>query len=377
MANRDSAGLYTYYDYSAWPLQWRTLAARHDPARPRGAANESGQQHIRYAIAGGQAGLDAIASGTKQPWLYVHGGPGGGLSADDHMMVDPEHYVPIMIVQRGAAGSGREGIMQDVSVDHYIADYVDVLAEHGIARAHWAGGSWGTTLVLKLLLEHPHLFCKLPTLRGLWIPSTRDLEFGYSRLNTHFPNYQAEQQKFFGFIDEVRPFLERHTMWESARLTSVESLPFVAFQFLINGDHGDQAMREEAARRIWRWELISAKSSPTEKDLQKIAAAVADLPTALGFAATICHFAAKRFFLDIGDDFEQCEIWQRRRELAALGLAQGDLVHGAADSLCRPAIAKRWAEDTGYRLHLIPGAGHSRSEPGIRDALIRVDNGLD
>jgi proline iminopeptidase len=376
VANKDQNGLYTYYDYAAHRLEWFFLDARHDPAQPAGPTNVSTHHRIRYAVAGGKAGLAAIANGSKRPWLYVHGGPGGGFSPDDHRMVDPEIHVPIMVVQRGSAGSGNEGNMQDVSVAHFIADYVDVLAAHNVPKAHWAGGSWGTTLVLKLLLEHPEVFVKLPTLRGLWIPSTKDLQFGYSRLNTAFPNAVKEQDDFFGFISQQEAFFRQHGLWDQTRLNAMDDLPFAAYHFMINGRHGNQALRDEAARRMWRWELISAKANPTEKDLQHIAASVADLKQARGFAATICHFHANRFFLDIGEDFENCEIWQRRGELKSMGLAMGDLVHGANDSLCRPEIAGRWATETGYRLHLIPGAGHSRSEPGIRDMLIRVDNGI-
>jgi proline iminopeptidase len=376
MVNTDNNGLYTYFDYSRHELVWFELDGRADPAKPSGQDNISTAHRIRYAVAGGAKGLDAITQGSKQPWLYVHGGPGGGLSPDDHRMVDPDRFVPIMVVQRGAAGSGNEGNMQDVSVAHFVADYVDVLAAHQIEKAHWAGGSWGTTLVLKLLLEHPRLFLKLPTLRGLWIPSRKDLQFGYSRLNTAFPNALEEQEAFFGFIARQEAFFTQLGVWEEVRLNALDDLPFAAYQYMINGRHDNHALRDEAARRMWRWELISAKANPTEKDLQNIAASVADLKQARGFAATICHFHANRFFLDIGDDFESCEIWQRRGELKAMGLAMGDLVHGANDSLCRPAIAERWAADTGYRLHMIPGAGHSRSEPGIRDRLIRVDNGL-
>ena len=177
MTVQDQYGLCTYYDYSNCRLQWSEMDARADPERPARSDNVSKHHRINYAIAGGEAGLQAIADGSKAPWLYVHGGPGGGFSPDDHRMVDPDHYVPVMVLQRGAAGSGREGIMQDVSVDHFMVDYLDVLAHLNIRKAYWTGGSWGTTLVLKLLLEHPRVFVKMPTLRGLWLPSVKDLQF--------------------------------------------------------------------------------------------------------------------------------------------------------------------------------------------------------
>ena len=377
MPNLDSNGLYTYYDYTDSPLQWFKLDARHDPEKARCADNISAHHKIHYGVAGGKTGLAAISDGSKKPWLYVHGGPGGGFSPTDHHMVDPADYVPIMMLQRGGAGTGYEGIVEDVSVKHFIVDFVDVLAEHDIEKAYWAGGSWGTTLVLSLLLAHPELFIKLPTLRGLWIPSTRDLEFGYSRLNTHFPNYQTEQAAFFGFIETQKPFFDELGVWQEVKLTEPSSLPFLAFNLMINGHHDNNALRIEAAQRMWKWELISAKANPTAEDLQQIEQAVADVKQAMGFAAIICHFAANNFFLGIGDDYTDCVLWQRKEEIAELRLGQGHLVHGANDSLCRPEIAKRFCEATGYKLHLIEGAGHSRSEPGIRDALIRVDNRLD
>ncbi len=263
--------------------------------------------------------------------------------------------------------------MEDVSVAHLAADFLDVLAEHEIETAHWSGGSWGTTLVLKLFLDHPEVFAKKPTLRGLWLPSETDLKFGYSRLNKHFPNWEQEQAKFFGFIAEQREFLAAAGVWEAVRLHAEDSLPFAAFGFMISGEHDRQELREEAARRLWRWELISAKADPSPEDLKHIEEDAANTTDAFGFAATICHFAANRFFLDIGADYTDSELWQRRGEIADCDLDNGDLVHGTLDTLCRPEIARRFSADTGYRLHLVE-AGHSRTEPNIRDMLIRVEN---
>jgi proline iminopeptidase len=372
-ANYDKDGKLTYYDYSNFPLVQYEIAARRDHKDPRGPDNVSVHHKIRYSVAGGQQGLDDIASARKKPWLYVHGGPGGGFSPDDHTLVDPEEYVPIMVTQRGAAGSGREGIMNDVSVRLFMADFLDVLAEHSIEKADWAGGSWGTTLVLMFFLEHPGAFTKKPTLRGLWLPSQTDLKFGYSRLNQNFPNGEEEQEKFFGFIAEQQAFLESHGIWDEVKLQSEDDLPFRAYGFMINGNHENEELREKAARAIWQWELISAKANPTPEDLQHIKEDAANTTQALGFAATICHFAENNFFLDIGEDYTDSEIWQRREEIAASKLENGDLVHGSLDTLCRPEIAEKWGKDSGYRLHLVK-AGHSRTEPNIRDMLIRVDN---
>ena len=374
--NYDKDGKLTCYDYADFPLSQYEIDARRDHDAPRGPGNVSAHHKIRYSVAGGRRGLADIGSGRKKPWFYVHGGPGGGFSPDDHVLVNPEEYVPVMVTQRGGAGSGREGIMENVSTHLFIADFLDVLAEHDIEKADWSGGSWGTTLVLKFFLEHPEVFAKKPTLRGLWIPSETDLKFGYSRLNRHFPDWEEEQDRLFGFIEENRAFFESGDVWDEVRLQSEDDLPFSAYGFIINGNHGNQALREEAARRLWRWELISAKANPTPEDLQHIAEDVADTRQASGFAATICHFAANRFFLDMGDDYTDCEIWQRREEIAASNLDNGDLVHGSLDTLCRPEIAEKWCEDTDYRLHLVE-AGHSRTEPNIRDRLIRVENRID
>jgi proline iminopeptidase len=377
LPNFDARGYYSYYDYTRFPLKRYELEARAIPTLPAGNANVSDHHRIHYWVAGGDKGLRALREGEKQAWFYVHGGPGGGFTEDDHRLVDPENLVPVMMVQRGAAGSSFEGVMQDVSVDHLVSDFLDVLNSIGIEKAHWSGGSWGTTLVLKLLLEHPEIFFELPTLRGLWIPSTTDLQFGYSRLNKGFPHALDEQAKFFGFISEQQAILEEAGLWESAKLTEGNSLPFVAYHYFINGEHGNNELRLEAARRLWRWELISAKANPSEEDLKKIAIEAADEVKALGFAATICHFCINNFFLQLGEDFTDSELWQRRGEIESMGLGVGALVHGAEDSLCRPLIAQAWAASTPYKLYLIPGAGHSRSEFGIRAALITVLNSLD
>ncbi len=65
-ANYDQHGKLSYYDYSSYPLIPHELDARRDPKLPRAADNVSAHHRIRYSVAGGQRGLDDIASGKKR-----------------------------------------------------------------------------------------------------------------------------------------------------------------------------------------------------------------------------------------------------------------------------------------------------------------------
>ena len=56
------------------------------------------------------------------PLVFLHGGPGGGISADHRRYYDPAFYRIVLYDQRGAGQSTPLGELTDNTTQHLIAD---------------------------------------------------------------------------------------------------------------------------------------------------------------------------------------------------------------------------------------------------------------
>ena len=86
--------------------------------------------------------------------------------------------------------------------------------------------------------------------------------------------------------------------------------------------------------------------------------------TALGLARIECHFFVNNSFL------EDNQILQRADRLHGI---PGVIVHGRYDVVC--PLEQAWLLHQAWpqaSLEIIPDAGHSATEPGIVDALLRA-----
>jgi proline iminopeptidase len=97
---------------------------------------------------------------------------------------------------------------------------------------------------------------------------------------------------------------------------------------------------------------------------EELSAHHADGHYALAFARIENHYFTHQCWLDEG---------QLLRDAHRLHGIPGTIVHGRYDMPCPARYAwelhKAWPEAD---FHLIEGAGHAFSEPGIRDALVRA-----
>jgi proline iminopeptidase len=89
------------------------------------------------------------------PVLFLHGGPGAGLSPKHRQFFDPEHYRIVLFDQRGAGQSTPLGETRDNTTQLLIADIERLRAMLAIAQWLVFGGSWGSTLALAYGQAHP------------------------------------------------------------------------------------------------------------------------------------------------------------------------------------------------------------------------------
>lgn len=271
--------------------------------------------------------------------LYVHGGPGAGTEPGDAKYFDPHHYRIVLFDQRGCGQSTPYASLDQNTTPDLIADIEKLRAHLKIDRWIVFGGSWGSTLSLLYAEAHPAHVRGL-ILRGIFLCRRRDLEWFYqSGASFIFPEAWAEYEATIP-VNERADFMTAY----HKRLTS-----------------DDRAVRLNAARTWSLWEGATSKLIPDPEFISRYGTD----QFAEAFARIESHYFVNRIFLrsenQILDDVP------RVKHLPC------EIVHGRYDVVCPVEQAvelhRAWPES---RLTIVPDAGHSAKEPGIRRALLEA-----
>jgi len=277
-----------------------------------------------------------------QPALFVHGGPGGGCDAVDRRFFDPAHYRIVLFDQRGAGRSKPHACTEDNTTWHLVDDMERLRTHLGIERWLLFGGSWGSTLALTYAEQHPQRVSAL-VVRGIFLVRQAEFDFYYLRGTPLV--YAEAAQRFHGFIPED----ERHDM-------------IAAYYKRINS--GDPALRAEALRNWASWEAESSSLLRDPERIEKFSTA----EFAEAFAGIELHYFANRGFFEVDG--------QILRDAGRLEDIPGTIIHGRYDMVCpfqnALLLSEVWPK---AELVVIEDAGHSSSEPGTTDALIRATDG--
>lgn len=271
------------------------------------------------------------------PVLFLHGGPGAGASPTHRRFFDPAHYRIVVIDQRGAGRSTPLGELRDNTTDLLVADLEVLRRKLGIERWHVFGGSWGSTLSLAYAQAHPER-CLGLILRGIFLMRKSEIDWFLYSMRTLFPEAWAA---FAAHIPEG----ERGDLLESywSRLTSPEP-----------------AVRIAAARV---WSVYEGSCSSLLPSPELIAASGED-NHALGLARIEAHYFRNNRFTP--EDRLLRDVHKVRHIPAVI-------VQGRYDVVCPIVSAdelhRTWPEAE-YRV--VPDAGHSAMEPGIRAALVQA-----
>ncbi len=278
--------------------------------------------------------------GTKgaKPAVMLHGGPGGGISPDHRGQWDPELYDVILFDQRGCGKSLPFAEIEHNDTWRIVADMERLREMCGFEKWQVFGGSWGATLALAYAQKHAERVSEL-VLRGVFLARQKEKDWLYQ-----YGASEIMAEAWEDFISII-PEGERGDI-------------VGAFHQRLVGD--DEAVRLEAARAWALWEGNVATLLPKPELLEHYADAATALPMAR---------IAARFFLD---DFylEDGQLLANADKLKGI---PGIIVQGRHD-ICTPptsahALSKVWPEG---ELRIVHDAGHSASEPGIIDGLVRA-----
>jgi proline iminopeptidase len=274
-----------------------------------------------------------------KPVVFLHGGPGGGIVPDYRRYFDPEVYRIVLFDQRGTRKSTPHASLEENTTWDLVDDIERLRTHLGIERWQVFGGSWGSTLALSYSQRHSDRVTEL-VLRGIFLCRPKEIQWFYQEgASWIFPDVWEQFVK-------VIPEDERGDM-------------VTAFYRRLTSD--DPAVRIEAAKAWSVWEASTSKLFPDKQLIENFG----DPEFAIAFARIECHYFMNNSFMPT--DNYLIENVDKIRDIPAV------IVQGRYDVIC-PAVSawelhKAWPESD---LIIVGDAGHSASEPGIIDALVRA-----
>jgi proline iminopeptidase len=291
---------------------------------------EVGDGHVIY--------WERVGTRGAKPAVFLHGGPGGGCSPKQRRAFDPALYDVTLFDQRGCGRSTPHASLDANTTWHLVADIERLRELAGVEEWQVFGGSWGSTLALAYAEAHPHRVTEL-IVRGIYTLQKSELDWYYQfGVSEMFPD---KWERFLAPIPEA----ERGDLMAAyrKRLTSA-----------------DRAVQIEAAKA---WSLWEGETITLLPDLALTSQHGGD-DFALAFARIENHYFTHSGWLEEG---------QLLRDAHKLRGIPGLIVHGRYDMPCplRTAwdLARAWPDAD---FHIVEGAGHAFSEPGILDRLIRA-----
>lgn len=310
-----------------------------DPLRTFYPAIEPNQTGFLSVEGGHTLYWEECGNPKGKPILFIHGGPGLGTLPYNRSFFDPEKYRIILFDQRGCGKSLPFSSLENNTTWDLVHD-IEHLRKH-LEIDSWVvfGGSWGSTLGLTYAIQNPTKVQGL-ILRGIFLCRPKELQWFYQKgADWLYPDLWEN------YLAPI-PISERGDLIQAyhRRLTS-----------------SDPLVRSQAAKAWSGWE---GGTSKLRFDPSLFANFTMD-SLADSIARIECHYFIHHAFFPT--DNWIIESIQAIRHIPCV------IIQGRYDIPCPIASAwelhRAWPE---AQLEIIQDAGHSATEPGILDALIRA-----
>ncbi|MDA0687401.1 MAG: prolyl aminopeptidase [Proteobacteria bacterium] len=286
--------------------------------------------------------VDEAGNPNGLPVLFVHGGPGSACDASSRRFYDPSKYRIITFDQRGCGRSTPHSSLEENTTQHLIEDIEKIRQYLEVEQFVLFGGSWGSTLSLLYAQRYPqHVHAMV--LRGIFLCRQVDLDWLYrDGANRIFPDNWDEFQRAI-------PEAERGDLVEAyyKRLT------------------GEDELARMAAAKAWSaWEGNCSKLRPSAEAMAKFTKP----HNAMALSRIETHYFMNKGFIEEN---------QILKNMDAVKDIPGTIIHGRYDIVCpldnAYLLHHHWPAS---ELHIVRDAGHSASEPGNVDALIRATHDI-
>ena len=278
-------------------------------------------------------------SGNKngKPVIFLHGGPGGGVDPKYRRYFNPDKWRIIMFDQRGCGKSTPFAELKE-NTTWDLVDDIEKIRNH-LSIDSWVvfGGSWGSTLSLAYSQTYPNS-CKGLILRGIFLVRKKEIDWFYQEgANNIFPD------RWESFSAPI-PVEKRDNLMQ-------------AYYEILTGD--DHSKKIEAAKAWSTWEGSTVRLMQDENFISDFS----DEKFAEAFARIECHYFMNNCWFNSNNHL--IENVDKIRHIP------GVIIHGRYDIICPVVQAwdlhQAWPEAD---LHIIPDAGHSIFEEGIKDKIL-------
>ncbi len=271
------------------------------------------------------------------PVVFLHGGPGAGAAPVHRRFFDPAHYRAVVFDQRGAGRSQPLGEIADNTTPHLVADIEALRRQLGIDAWLVFGGSWGSTLAIAYAETHPERVRAL-ILRGIFLCRKSEIDWFLYGMRAFAP----EAWRAFS---EFLPAAERGDLLANYYRRLIDPDPLVHMP----------------AAKSWSvYEGTCCTLLPSPETVSSFSHDT----TALGLARMEAHYFSHDIFLPENSLL---------RDVGRIRRIPATIVQGRYDLVCPIAtadeLAGTWPE---AKYVVVPDAGHSAMEPGIRAALVQA-----
>jgi proline iminopeptidase len=275
-----------------------------------------------------------------KPVVFLHGGPGAGISDGHRRQFNPEKYNILLFDQRGSGRSTPHASLDNNTTWDLVGDIEKMRELVGVEKWQAFGGSWGSTLALAYAQTHPDRVTEL-VLRGIFLFQQYELDWMYAEGGAS----QLYPDKWDEFVSVI-PEAER-----GGDLVA-------AFAKRLTGSDRTEQLRAAKAWSKWEADIVTLLPHP------EVVEEFTEDDKAIAIARIENHYMANHGWLEEG---------QLLRDAGKLKGIPWVIVQGRHDC-CTPPIAawqlkKAWPD---VELNIVPDGGHLYNEPGVLDGLIRA-----
>ena len=270
------------------------------------------------------------------PMLFLHGGPGAGVSPVFQKYFNPNKYRLIMFDQRGCGKSIPYGEVTENTTQNLIQDINLILGYFNIDKTHIYGGSWGSTLALLYAEAHPEKVLSL-ILRGVFLCRKDDINWFYQNgASEIYPQYW---ENYISIVDQSK----RENI-----LSAYHEMIFSS----------DETISNRACKEWSLWEGKSSCLIPCNNVINSFD------ECAVSLARIESHFFMNNCFIRENQILEDIK---KIKDIPCI------IVHGQYDIVCpiRQAHDLHKVYDNS-ELIIAKDAGHSLLEPSISKEILNI-----
>ncbi|HLD39028.1 MAG TPA: prolyl aminopeptidase [archaeon] len=267
-----------------------------------------------------------------RPVLYLHGGPGAGISPKDRQYFNPRKYNTILFDQRGSGKSKPFASTKNNTTWKLVEDINKLLAHVGIEKVFLFGGSWGSTLALVYAINYPEKVTGM-LLRGVFLS-----------VDQNFKEF------FGGFSAKLFP-----DAWDRF-LSFVPNRKNPVAYYIKQMNSKNKKVQDRYAREWSTYELTMLKLDMNQKTMNKYLKRL----SYRSMAPLEAHYLSQRCFLP--ENYILKNIHKLKMPVV--------IVHGRYDAICTPESAWKLHKALPQSKLYFTISGHNPADGVMAEKLI-------